>query len=373
MAADPPHIDPVLFQRHFDAFRAFVKEKSGIPFVSFASNPYTEREEGYKYEIYTAGRAKLGLEAWKPSDLGSGRIAKAAIAAIELPKSNLVPWQGRFGKEARPHHPLFEAEGKKDEPRKIEQCLFALYREEQDEKSFAGLIDVFGRTYPLLAYLLFLKDRSRYLPIAPTFFDRAFAHLGADFRTSQRCSWENYTSFLALIGEARTMLAECLPAEVSLLDAHSFVWMLAAQMESENKLADVKEYLDLSASEREAIVKARIGQGRFRQSLIDYWSGCAVTGCAEAALLVASHIKPWAQANLADRLNLYNGLLLSPALDACFDEGYVSFDDEGKILISGRLSGQDADALGIHAGMRLLRIDPEHKGYLAFHREQIFK
>ena len=91
------------------------------------------------------------------------------------------------------------------------------------------------------------------------------------------------------------MLAEALSSDVTLLDAHSFAWILSAQMESKGKLADVAEYLDLSSTEREAIVKSRIGQGQFRESLINYWSACAVIGCKEAKLLRASHIKPWAE------------------------------------------------------------------------------
>ena len=36
------HINPYLFQRQFEAFKAFIEEKSGVAFVSFASNPFTE-------------------------------------------------------------------------------------------------------------------------------------------------------------------------------------------------------------------------------------------------------------------------------------------------------------------------------------------
>ena len=373
MVIDKPHIDPYLFQKQPEAFKSFVKEQSGVAFASFAANPYTDKQEGYKYAIHRKGRDALAFQAWKQSDIGSGDIAEAVIGAIEIPKSNLVPWQGKFGKEARPHQPLFDAKNQQDRLLRIEECFFKLYREEQDEKSFAELVAIFGKTYPLLGYLFFLKDRSRYLPIAPTFLDRAFEHLGANFKTSHRCSWENYSTYVGLIGEIKALLIESLKGEVTLLDAHSFAWMLAGQMERENKLADVQKYLSLSSTEREAIVKARIGQGRFRDSLIDYWSACAVTGCAEVALLRASHIKPWAKAALEERLSLYNGLLLSPALDACFDSGYVSFDDEGRILISKRLTSNDANALGIYSDMRLKKVEPEHKSYLAFHREQVFK
>lgn len=367
------HINPYLFQRQFEAFKAFIEEKSGVAFVSFASNPYTEKQEGYKYDIHRAGRDALAFQAWKESDIGSGEIADAVLEAIEIKNNNLVPWQARFGEQARPHQPLFDAKNQQEVLFKIEKCLFKFYREEQNELSFTELVHFFGKTYPLLAYLFFLKDRSRYLPIAPLAFDEGFELLGANFKTARRCSWKNYLGYVALIGEAKAMLAESLGLEVTLLDAHSFVWMLANQMKGESKLADVQEYLNLSSSEREAIVKARIGQGRFRQSLIDYWLGCAVTGCIETPLLRASHIKPWAKASLTERLSLYNGLLLSPTLDICFDSGYISFDDNGKILISKRLTIADASALGVHPNMGIKRIEPDHKKYLAFHRENIFK
>ena len=58
-------IDPYLFEKQFEAFQKFVEEKSNVPFVSFASNPYTDEQEGYKYEIYRAARDKLAFQAWK--------------------------------------------------------------------------------------------------------------------------------------------------------------------------------------------------------------------------------------------------------------------------------------------------------------------
>ena len=373
MEIDNPHIDPYLFQQQFEAFKTFVSEKSGLSFVSFASNPYTEQQEGYKYKIHHAGRDALTFQAWKKSDIGNGDIAVAVIEAIEIKNNNLVPWHGRFGKEARPHQALFEAKNQKDQLRIIEGCLFKLYHDQQDEKSFGELVGILGKTYPLLAYLFFLKDRSRYLPIAPTSFDRSFELLGANFKTSHRCSWENYKIYISLIAELKAMLTESLAGEVTLLDAHSFTWILARQMERENKLADVQAYLNLSSTERDAIVKTRIGQDRFREKLINYWSACAVTGCAEKTLLRASHIKPWSEASLEERLSLYNGLLLSPAVDACFDSGHISFDDDGRIMISSQLTVHDADALGIHSDMRLAKLEPDHRKYLAFHREHIFK
>lgn len=373
MAPDTPHIDPYLFECQVKAFRKFVEEQFGTPFVSFASDRYIEEHEKYKSKIYYAGRDALTFQSWERTTLGSGEIVQAVIKAIQMPKNNLVRWQARYGKTARPHQPLYEAEKQQESLSRIERCLFVLYREKQEERSFAELVDIFGKTYPLIAYLFFLKDRSRYLPIAPTFFDRAFELLGAEFKTSHKCSWENYLTYISLIRELKIMLAESLDPEATLLDAHSFAWILTNQMWKVNKTADIHKYRSLPSLEREAIVKARIGQGRFRQSLMDYWSACAVTGCKNDTLLRASHIKPWSKATLEEKIDLYNGLLLSPALDACFDSGYVSFDDEGGMLISKRLTADDARALGINSKMRLRRIEPKHKKYLAFHRKDVFK
>ncbi|WP_211825127.1 HNH endonuclease [Kistimonas asteriae] len=123
---------------------------------------------------------------------------------------------------------------------------------------------------------------------------------------------------------------------------------------------------------RQALVDARVGQGLFRQHLLGYWKKCAVTGITAPELLKASHIKPWRDSRNTERLDLYNGLLLSANLDAAFDSGLISFLDNGDILISPELSS-DANAAGIHSAMQLSMIEPSHLPYLQHHREHIFR
>lgn len=368
-----PAIDPYLFEKQFEAFKVFVEDQSNVPFLSFASNPYTDEQEGYKYEIYRTARDKLAFQAWKESDIGSGDIIATTIESIEFQNNNLVQWQSRYGDESRPHHPLHAAASSPEQTRIIERCLFNFYHKTNVAESFNGLIAIFGKKYSFIAYLFFIKDNSNYLPIAPQYFDRAFNLLGADLQTSKRCSWENYSAYIKLIGKLKQMLTEALSSEVSLLDAHSFAWILASQMERQDKLADVKEYLNLSDTERDSVVKSRIGQGQFRESLISYWSSCAVTGCKDSRLLRASHIKPWSKSDVTERLSMYNGILLSPTLDACFDSGFISFDDSGVILVSVKMTEKDMKSLSIHRDMKLSVIEPEHKKYLAYHRGNIFK
>ncbi len=125
----------------------------------------------------------------------------------------------------------------------------------------------------------------------------------------------------------------------------------------------------LDKTERETIRMSRIGQGDFRQALIYYWGKCAVTGCKAIRLLRASHIKPWRNCKNTERLDPYNGLLLQPNLDVAFDACLISFDDNGKILISETLKDTDLAHLGIRPDMQLSKIEDSHKPYLKYHRQ----
>ncbi|MBB3183366.1 hypothetical protein FHR95_000907 [Halomonas fontilapidosi] len=368
-------VDPYRFEFLFGLFSDFVEQKSGQKFTGFQDNAYLKREEGYKQELHFEGRGKLDVESWKESDIGSGKIVGNVISAIELSGNNTVPWQARFGDEQRPHHGLHLALDDKALLEGVERTLYNLYRQDRDGACFDELVRLLGRKYSLLAYLMFLKDSSRYLPIATTSFDRAFELLGVDIKTTAKCSWENYIGFLDAINQVRLLLEGRLSNSVRLLDAHSFVWMLVAQLSQEVDLErSVSDFGRREKTERESIVRSRIGQGVFRKSLLADWgNACAVTSCANTSLLVASHIKPWARCDNDERLDPSNGLLLSPTLDACFDAGYITFADDRSIIISDALSPEDAASLGVDAGLKLSRITPEHCQYLQHHREHVFK
>lgn len=131
----------------------------------------------------------------------------------------------------------------------------------------------------------------------------------------------------------------------------------------------------LSNTEKDALTKARVGQGWFRDALLKRWGGCAVTDCRDASVLIASHIVPWRLCTTrAERLGVANGLLLAPNLDKVFDRGLISFDDSFKILISAALSKSNEIALNIHPGMRLrVRTFDDMRPFLKRHREDVFQ
>jgi len=179
-------LDEFRFEKQYRLFKRFVETTSGLPLASFSSNPYTEEQEGYKYEVHRKARKALDFGAWKRIDVGSGRIAAAVIAAIELPENNLVQWQARYGLGKRPHHSLYMARAERSNLVRYEQVLYDLFRDEASgEQAFGSLVELFGAKYSLLAYLFFLKDRTRYMPVAPQYFDAAFKKLGVRFTTSK--------------------------------------------------------------------------------------------------------------------------------------------------------------------------------------------
>ncbi|WNZ85092.1 HNH endonuclease [Pseudomonas sp. P108] len=128
----------------------------------------------------------------------------------------------------------------------------------------------------------------------------------------------------------------------------------------------------IESTEREAIIRARVGQGVYRHALLKHWQGCAVSGIALASMLRASHIKPWRDATHPERLDPFNGLLLTPNLDQAFDQGLISFTDEGDIVIAQTLTTELQLALGINPQCRLRSLHDRHLNYLAWHREHVF-
>ena len=126
----------------------------------------------------------------------------------------------------------------------------------------------------------------------------------------------------------------------------------------------------IAGTEVERMVRQRVGQNKFRDAMMDYWGGaCAVTGVAIPQVLRASHAKPWAEcASDAERLDVFNGFLLSANLDALFDRFLISFDDQGVLVLAPALEGVELQPLGISRDMKLRWINALHQPYLAEHR-----
>lgn len=156
-----------------------------------------------------------------------------------------------------------------------------------------------------------------------------------------------------------------------------FAFRIDALMDETDSFLQIGEYAGkyriLEQTEQDRLAKSRIGQGEFRRNVVKLWGRCSVTGLHNISLLRASHIKPWKQSTNEERLDPYNGFLLTPNYDILFDKGYITFRDNGKILISNRLIPFAREVFDVDANLELRNVFPKNKEYLEFHRSVVFK
>ena len=126
-------------------------------------------------------------------------------------------------------------------------------------------------------------------------------------------------------------------------------------------------------TERSGLVTSRVGQGYYRQQIIEKWEGkCPVTQSELLKILISSHIVPWSECNDKERLDVENGILLSPNVDSLFDKHLISFSDNGQMIISERLSSEELKKLGIPVGITI-KVTEGMKKYLQRHRERLLQ
>lgn len=166
---------------------------------------------------------------------------------------------------------------------------------------------------------------------------------------------------------------ELLSAEIKTDQPSRFVFKLLHDQGATDDLSThASDIASTAPTEQETIVKARLGQGKFRESLLALWQGCSVTGIFLPTILRASHIKPWRFSTNAERIDPYNGLLLLPQYDALFDAGLITFSTQGFMLLSRALNSKNLEFLGINSKTRLRVVHEAHKPYLSYHQGHIF-
>ncbi|WP_198662727.1 hypothetical protein [Primorskyibacter marinus] len=264
---EPPLTDGVVDQPLRDAFRRtdddllrpIQFEASFARFQSLITGydqPFTRFDEGlivawesYKPRVRDVALSRLGVDSWTEDQIGSGEIVTKVIDAIEIQAThgdvtnNMVFWQNRYGHANREHRALIEAAATgTGGSQTLERLLFQLYRTDRDEGAiFEELSEAVGAKYPLVAYLFFLKDMDRFMPIQPTGFDRVFGEIGLEFRTLRQCTWDNYSQFNAILDDLRTPIANLAGLDdVRLIDAHSLLWVFSTllRMEAKGDLAN---------------------------------------------------------------------------------------------------------------------------------------
>lgn len=217
--------NPAKLVEQLSRFTSFVQHADGqTEFISFRDKAgLLGREEDYKSRIAEEARQELKSSSWSRSWIGTGRIAECARGAINK-SGNLVNknQQIDFKNRIDPNNAKFRPEA--------ERVLYDIYRNPlcSDATAFANAVEVFGAKYDTIAFLFFIKDDTRFLPISTGHFDKGFAALEIEYTTSFKCGWENYQGFNDILKEICAKMEKLLPMRGTprLIDAHSFVWII---------------------------------------------------------------------------------------------------------------------------------------------------
>jgi 5-methylcytosine-specific restriction protein A len=124
-------------------------------------------------------------------------------------------------------------------------------------------------------------------------------------------------------------------------------------------------------TERSGLVTSRVGQGAYRKRIIHRWEyKCAVTNFNKLEILIASHIVPWAEASDTERLDVHNGILLSPTYDALFDKHLLTFDEKGKIVLTDEIEFSAFEKIGITGKEQIKGLNDYNLEYLNRHNKK---
>lgn len=140
------------------------------------------------------------------------------------------------------------------------------------------------------------------------------------------------------------------------------------------QIEKIQNDTNLPETEKEQIVKSRRGQGVFRNRVSEIEEYCRVTRVDRPEHLIASHIKPWKVSDNKERLDGENGLLLTPSIDHLFDHGYISFRDNGDLLVSATAHRVTLIKMGVPKNneCNVGHFSQAQSHYLEYHRDSIF-
>ena len=202
-------------------FNEYIIERDG--YVNFQDrNTFLGREENYKSRVAVQAQEALKYEDWNEKWISNGKINECGRKAIKC-GGNLVYINQKYDFAEK-------LCGVGEEEQKLAaKILFNIYKSkgEEEKKAFEDAKAYFGGHYDTIAYLFFIKDPSRFLPISTGHFEKSLKSIGCDYKLSGQCSWDNYNGFIGIVSQVQEEMMRMMPdVEIRLIDAHSFLWVI---------------------------------------------------------------------------------------------------------------------------------------------------
>lgn len=235
---------------YMDAYLAFLngQDRSG------RERPLSNNQEDYKRRVAKRASEALDCVKWTEDEIGAGLIGERAIKAVQK-NQNLI---GRFQVTAF-------GEKIREDLSTSERLLYDLYCNHKEEECFERICKLIGRKYDLLAYLYFILNPAKFLPLRPTIFDNIFKKLDINLQLSDRCSWDNYQEFVGVVSSVRDAMKDYFKTDdIDLLDAHSFLWTVKSEeLEVQNEADESfnRSLEDVSNGDEQTVYHREYGEG----------------------------------------------------------------------------------------------------------------
>jgi putative restriction endonuclease len=240
-----------------------------------------------------------------------------------------------------------------------------------------------GAYWETIGWRVDVKFRELHGPIKPSsFMDRIGPKLPSKYSPLQPNGNGLQAVYLTVVNErlAETLVdligreARTLVTGVRVQDVREMPTAIGLAEWEEHALSEISQNKTIPETTRLAVVLARRGQGLFKQNVMRLEAQCRITGVDQMEHLRASHCKPWRDSSNEERLNGENGLLLTPNADHLFDRGFISFENNGKLLISPVAHQVSLHKMGIDVsgGLNVGAFSSGQSKFLDFHRESVF-
>ncbi len=194
-------------------------------------------------DLLKAARNALSFASWKADDIGSGAILQHLINAAEVESNNLFIQDGRYGEDKRKQQLFYNAQSSPNETVRLERLFYDFYFDHLPESQlFVKLAEEQNLDYRFICYWYFLKDHEKYNPISQNKFNRICEKVGCHVRLSSKKDWYSYMQLNQMIREVGEWLSEKLGEEVSMMEAHGFLWMLTYEEFPHSKYKKIDNY-----------------------------------------------------------------------------------------------------------------------------------
>ena len=181
-----------------------------------AITPAEWSAEDYKAGIPSKARSVLDIENWKSESV----IFRRGCDILDQRVSDnlLTTFRGRTYKD--------QVE-KTAQKRQLTGALKALFVDNDEEAAFAKFKEGKLLNYAVAAYYMFIYDSSRFMPMRES-MNSALEELGYPL-LERNYSFENFVTYNNSLRDIQKRIG----ANRSLLDAHSFVWIVRTRLKGE--------------------------------------------------------------------------------------------------------------------------------------------